>query len=434
MSSTGTVPGTNGDFDWENITGKTSSAGKAQDRITITFVPKNPPTACNDIRLVQTVKYVAFNNGTMITTDPKKMYNPPHDKTFGGAHRKGDEIIHLGKTYAIDYLKCNSEPFYNGDSAIKPSKGDATTTPPTGTKMSDGPSTGITEGINPIDPKIKRIVKEFETCAICIPTGKILGCIEWSSTSKRRPKDKGTITVTPTGSNTESAAFKKALKRFTKTHTLKRGGTRHWYCLQTGKKGKNSKTGTALPPLTTPFDTLWAMVKPSFHVIEPDEQYVGKGRLVDTPSEIFSQILENPLLSGIKFTWAGESDKTISGVVFSPIKEITSREVSPFIYDEQHYVSDFVSLFAIEASSVLLLSFVKELNQHQEHLTQSDGHVRIILMTNLGSENAIGYAGALTPETLQLIIDNIQATTDLNDEEYETLSYLSLNMGTKEEV
>jgi hypothetical protein len=433
VSSTGTVPGTNGDFDWENITGKTSSAGKAQDRITITFVPKNPPTTCNDIRLVQTVKYVAFNNGAIITTDPKKMYNPPFDKKFSGAHRKIDEIIHLGQTYAIDYLKCNSEPFYNGDSALKPSKGDATTTPPTGTKMSDGPTSPVAGAGTAIKANIKRVVKEFETCAICIPTGKILGCMKWSSTGKRSTKDWGTITVTPTGSNTESAAFKKALKRFTKSHTSGAGGNRHWWCPQTHKIGKD-KTGKTLPPLTTPFDTLWAMVKPSFHVIDPDEQYIGKGRLVDTPSEIFAQILENPLLSGIKFTWAGETDKTISGVVFSPIKEITSREVSPFIYDEQHYVSDFVSLFAIEASSALILSFVKELNQHQEHLTQSDGPVRIILMTNLGSENAIGYAGALTPETLQLIIDNIQTTTDLNDEEYETLSYLSLNMGTKEEV
>ncbi|UCD14840.1 MAG: hypothetical protein JSV34_03710 [Candidatus Omnitrophota bacterium] len=419
------IKGTKGDWEYNITPGKTYQNEKSGDRIEIKYKPK--PGTCSDIRLVQTVKWVAYDsNNNVVTTNPKDMYPPNVPNKF--RFRANSEVAVNGEIYSIDYRKCESEPYFNGDSVKgKASRGDATKTPPENTEMKDRPHTGIES----MKQNIVKVVKHFKTCAICVETGAILGCMSWTSTATRNPYDHGTINVNPTECKKVSPASVAALKQFINTHvTTDSNGKRYWKCEETGKKGKNATTGRTLPPINDDFYDKWGTVKKSsFQWIELDQQHVGGGKLSDDLVAVVTKSINHPAQSAIKFTWAGEQDKTISGVVLTPMNDISAEDISPFVYDEVCFQNDFVSLVAVSVTPELLISLLESVSEFGEQLTEPKGPVIVSIITNPRTNEAFGFYGSLNSKDLDVILKSILFPNNESEKAIEMIGYLSFNMG-----
>ena len=76
----------------------------------------------------QTVREDAFDAaGKLVTSNEKNMYQNPND--FSRGWQKPDEVKDKdGAPVVIDHLRCEADPYYNGDDKPhdSPSKGDAT--------------------------------------------------------------------------------------------------------------------------------------------------------------------------------------------------------------------------------------------------------------------------------------------------------------------
>ena len=425
---TGTIDLTNGVFDWEVIKGKIPMPGfKGRDRIKIKFTPKNPPVTCNNIRLIQVVKWEAYDSaGDLITTDISQMYVPLFFKKSKFGHREKDHITHEGHVYVLDYRSCESEPYYNGDS-VKGYVSQGKATPLTPTTLTDGPSTPLTGNV--LKPNIKKIIKRFETCAICVDTGKILGCIKWQSTMTKTPVDNGTIDVETGGSDDSTDSFKKALKQFVKTHALATGTQKFWTCVQTGKKGRKISDGTVLPPITGGFNDTWKSV--GLNSISIDKEFIGIAESYEHLENAIGNAITKPLESAVKFTWSGEQDKDIISVVLSPIEEITSADISPFVIDDEKFENDLTRILVTQTSIETFSNLIIELCKFEKEKNGENDFIYITLMTNIHNKIPIGFTHTLKPEELDVVLKNI-SDLKLNENEKEVFNYLWLNMSTKD--
>lgn len=422
-----TLTGSNGTFVTTVTTGTTYApiGVKNRDKIKIDYTP-NPGT-CTDIRLVQTVQWVAYDaTGAVVGRRPEDIYRPGHN---AHSHRNDDEITVGTSIWAVDHRSCEGDPFYNGNDPMdKTSSADATATPPGTTTMTDSPNSTIWAG-NVFNANVDSIVKTFEVCAICVTTGVVLDCITWSSKSTKSPKDGGTITE-PTTTGTQSAAHKKALKEFCKGHVTKLGNTKHWSCPD---KVPNPIRGS----LSGPFGNLWATIvdeKGFFHAT-PDGEYVGTGHFSQNHDEVFASIFRTPETSAVKITWSGDEDKTIPTIVYSPLREISNQMLGSFIPNEDpRFLNDFLSLFSVQVDLTFFLPFLASIASKRTSLLDSDGAVTITTIANVGTTESTAFIGSLSPSEFQEILNNFLPISTLTANTRETLKFLALNMGVSEFV
>ena len=184
-----TLIGSNGTFVTAVTTGTTTGTPstlpgavgvhKNKDRIKIDYTPSAGGT-CKDIRLVQTVSWVAYDaSGAVDGNRPEDIYLPGKNKY---AHRNDDEVTVGTNVWAVDHIKCEGDPFYNGnDPKDTSSSADATATPIGTTTMSDGPNSEIWHPN--YRASVDSIIKTFEVCAICVTCGSRKFMQPWAGSS-----------------------------------------------------------------------------------------------------------------------------------------------------------------------------------------------------------------------------------------------------------
>ncbi len=192
-----TIQGTNGKFE-VTVTGNTIDIKYTGDPTKIT---------CKKIVFVQTVKSTI--DGTVVKP-PSAQKNM---KDLQNGKHSDDDQIDDG-TY-VDHLFCEKDPYYNGDD--KPQDGGTQGNTETGTPstMSDSPSQGDSDLPN----ADSCVVKDFETCAYCVDTGKFLDCIKWTYKRCKGDANAGTVTVASTTCSTPSQSMQDAKKKFDTNHT-----------------------------------------------------------------------------------------------------------------------------------------------------------------------------------------------------------------------
>jgi hypothetical protein len=413
----GKIVGKNGTWDADVTPGN-------PDEISITFTPK--AGTCKNIRLAQTAQLKAFDaTPAEVPGPPEDWWTTPYPFGHTRTHRVRDAA---GRFVWIDHQPCEGDPFYNGDDRPHDgtSRGDATTTPPTGTTMTDAPSVSYENKI----ANVKQIVATFETCAICVDTGEILGCISWSSTST--PTDKGTIRVEPPDKEVDcSDSFKKAMKKFVETHTkTDAGGTLRWWCPETGGsiKGPTGSTtdpfGGAVPP---GFKTAWLATEP--RPLRIDRERTGGGRRLKTVDEAIGLAAEEPQRAAVKFTWAGEQIKTVAGLVLTAYADISGEDVAPHVGDDPRFANDFSRLEAYVVSADVVLELVSQLGSVSRLLRNRDAPAIVTIISGLGSARAASLTGTLTPSQVSALAERVASHPATDEGALQALSYLALNMG-----
>lgn len=424
---TGTVKGTNGKWDWTIKPGN-------RDKITITFTP-DKKVKCSNIRLAQIVTNIAYDaNGKEVPGPPKDWWKDPKDYPYG--HNEKDFVTDEEKHVVyLDHVACEGDPYYNGDDKGRddPSRGDATTTPPKGTTLSDNPSAPLSNK----NPKITRIVYIFETCAICADTGEVLGCFVW--TMEGTAKSPGKITVNSKDKDQGcSKTFTQALDKFLTNH-IKKGddGKPHWYCPETSPTVKGP-TGVVKNPFggEVPPGFIDKWQKPEGGAVKKNVQMegskVGGGLRVKSLESVLAACLGNLEAAAVKFTWSGDQIKTRPSVVLSPLTDLEAQDIAPFIEADDRFSNDFVALYTVPVTKALMRDLIARLAEFSDPLVNSTGPVTVTLMANLRTKRAAALTVMLeTPDMGRLMVE-VAAHTDVDEEILETLHYLALNMGRVE--
>jgi len=420
------LTGSNGTFVTTVTTGTTYAPPgvpptKNKDKIKIDYTP-NPGT-CTDIKLVQTVQWVAYDaSGAVVGRRPEDIYRPGLNVY---THRNDDEISIGTSIWAVDHKSCEGDPFYNGNDPMDTSSSaNATATPPgtSTTTMSDSPNSTIWAG-NVFNANVDSIVKTFETCAICVTSGVVLDCITWSSKSTKAPRDGGTITDA-TAVGTQSAAHKKALKKFGTSHVIKLGTRKHWKC---------AETGGVRGIIPAPFGVLWATIvdENGFFHSTPDGEYVGTGNFSQNQDEVFASILRTPETSAVKMTWSGDEDKTIPTILYTPLREISNQTLGSFIPNEDpRFLNDFLSLITVQVDLTFFIPFLASIASKRASLVGSDGAVTITTIANVGTTESTVFIGSLSPSEFQEILNNFLPIGTLTANTRLTLKFLALSKGS----
>ncbi len=423
---TTTITGANGT--WElDITDNTPPA---EDEIKIKFTPKKNATGCKNIRLAQTVQLEGYNaKGEKIASKPKDIYADQKDNPF--RHREDDEIDDgSGNTIVIDHHSCEKDPFYNGDDTQDTSsKGDATTDPPTGTEMTDAPGRGFGPDKK---PEVVRIVLTFRTCAICVDSGEILGCVCWTSESTRTPANRGQIALTSADAEcATSDAFKAALKKFMQNHSGKKAGeeTVRYYCPDDRSFGdplpegmKQYLTAVAAPVKEGTFK------KTTMSSDKKIPRYTIGGMVrINTIAKVLKMIREVPGAAAFKFTWTGDQTKVLPSFILSP-QELSDAVIASFMDRRPEMKNDFIALKFHTASAGVMVSIAQFLLQKPKLI--NDELVLPVMLTavaNLGQPQPMFAVAGMVPS------DFLQLIKTVNPPEEEglagVLDYLRLNMG-----
>jgi hypothetical protein len=413
------------------------------EKIAIKFTPKRG--TCKDVRLVQHVKAIGLDNdGKRIAKENDELFDDPTDNPYGW--EKPDSVKNPGDVPVyIDHLKCEGDPYYNGDDhpQDETSKGDSTSTPPTPTEMTDGPGIPLhgPGGFDDIKADVATVHKIFETCAICIETGEILGCIWWSSVSSRTHQ--GRITV-HTGQHDEpgSETMKKALKKFIGRHTRKdRNGKLHWFCPETGAmKGlvpekyaeRIFQSGISVRTLTRP--SVFSAA-PMSTVIAVQRGHVGGGALLEAPELALARSIASPHQAALKFTWSGAQEKTVPSLVFSALTDLSSADIAPHVRDEPRFANDFMGLRFVPATSDFMSMLLTRLQAHADELREITGVVTISIIGDIRGDDSFSYTGTLESSQLASVLDEVNpAVADSGPGVREALTYLSLNFARRRSI
>jgi len=309
--------------------------------------------------------------------------------------------------------------------------------------MSDNVNTGLLA----MKPAIVKVVKHFEVCAICVDTGAVLDCMSWTSTATRVPKHSGDITVNPTGSGTSSGAFDKALKQFVKTHTVTANGKKSWKCEQDGKKGKNSKTGKLLPPIKNAFYQMWSppdqtgmqwedsddsgemVAQNTFRVHHIAPEAIGGGRFSPDLIEVLELMAANPGQAALKFTWLGEQDRTVAGVLFAGNPEVSTADIASYVVPDYRYGNDTTALVSVGITDYLLLNILDGLSSLVGTLAKGKGSVGVAAIANIDDCKGPAYLGEIPAEYVDFLLKGASIPEEEQQETIDALGYLILNMG-----
>ena len=403
---------------------------KSNDGITISFKPK-ASTNCKNIRLFQTVKMKAYNAaGDLVGSSLSEIFKtmPPQFRHLGANHIFIKEDGRFQEVF-VDHIACEGDPYYNGDDAAHdiPSKGDSTTAPPTPTTMYDGPGSFFNGDLR---PGITKIVVIFETCAICIDTGKILGCIKWST--EVTSTDKGTITV-PTAEGQPSDETKKALKQFAARHTVwasSPDGKPHWFCPEDGKvKHELSEKAyrkilfnqeTAMVPAAAPPEH-------GFRKLKLRQEYAGGGTFAPF-NEVYATATSKPEVVALKFTWTGAQIKSMGGILLSTNNEIKGVHVEPFVFNEEVYANDFVHLSVVKMHPKPMKMFLSQLEGMEQDKQSLVRPVLFSLIANVGTDKAICATQDIDARLFSEAFLKVAIGMELENDELDAINYLRLNM------
>ena len=399
-----------------------------KDRIRITFTPNKEENGCKDIRLSQSVKIVGYNaEGGVVAKTFKGVY-----KREFFAHMEDDRATDDGGDVVIDHVACEADPFYNGDDSKHDatSKGDATSEPPKGTSMSDTPGGN---SFNVFKAGITKVVYTFETCAICVATGEILGCIIW--TMERTAGDNGDITLPTSEEDKVSDGFKKAMKKFVEKHSKEKAGKLQWHCPDVtgsveGPNGGSDAFGGEIPG---GFLKKWGKESEKENKtkqMKPDREQSGAGRKYEERNKAIRDAHRHPERTLVKLTWAGEQIKTILSCAFTAYEALTVEDISPLIPKEAHFANDYAGINIAEASPEWMQNLLLELalrSEHCEAIEQQDSLVNI--MTGLGTEEAAYFSFSIKPAVVTEWMQAIAPHVDTDEALLEAVQYAARNLG-----
>lgn len=466
-NSTKTIPGESGDWTVEI----TKRAG-LKDDIDITYTPKENKQGCKNIRLSQTSKWIAYNDkGEEVTSNRQEVFKDPKDNIY--KHRQDDEIKDNSDLISIDHLKCEGDPFYNGNDKIDvSSQGDATSKPPEPTTLIDLPGGPF----RLIKKNIKKIVITIETVAICADTGELLGSIIWQCVNT--PQDDGEITLISTKESKPSETFKKAFRKFVENHSkTNTDGEVRWHCPDTSDKIKgpggiiSNPWGEIIPE---EFRKKWiesetpeqperkekdksqgcggnlfprgfegkmtgsnhgielegeAGMMKNGEILEFDEDRIGDGQYFEFPTEALDAGLNNIECAVLKFTWSGYQTKTVKGILFTSYRDISPEDIAPFIEYSDRFTNDFKALEVHFLSTELMHHLLDSMGAYAEELKSSQGSATVSIIANGGTEKAAAYTGTLLPEHVASFITEAALHEKVNQETLEIFHYIYLNFG-----
>jgi hypothetical protein len=408
----------------------TDNAPPLEDKIKISFTPKKNPTGCKNIRLVQTVQVEAFNEkGDKVGKKAADIYVDQKDNPF--KHRADDEIVDGdGNVFAIDHLSCEKDPFYNGDDLQdSKSQGDATTDPPTPTELDDNPRISFGP-----DKKadIVKVVQTFQTCAICVDTGEILGCVCWKSESTRNPENKGQITLSSgTKECAVSQALKDALKKFMENHTAKKEGDPkiRYYCPDDKTFGEPVPEGMLKIIAKVDAPVKSGTIKPMFMTkdILIRRMAIGSAQRMPSMADSLKHVIESPGSSAFKFTWTGDQIKTIPSFLLSPV-ELRESVIASILENRPEMSNDFASLKFSLASPGFITIMAQYLLEKNSILDADQiKPVMITVAAQLNQKVPVFASAGMTPsDFLQFLIAiSLAADEQLSG----IINFLRLNMG-----
>jgi hypothetical protein len=426
-----TIKGKKGDWEFDH-----TPRAPGRDTIKITFKPKKDAKGCKNIRMSQTYTIEAFDAaGKKVTSKFEDMLKDPKKNPFG--FRTDDEVTDKnGIPHVIDHIKCEGDPYYNGDDKPHDTKSNGDTVVPTPTDLSDLPGMPNPAGFGAVfKANIKKLVFTFETCAICVDTGAILGCVKW--TCEVSAADGGNITP-GTKEGDPSDAFKKALKQFVKNHTKKKAGVLRWYCPETGQtipgtvppvkvKGPGGSTSDPFgEPVPGDFQKKWVATMKLGANIKLDPEKAGTGKKVSM-GKAFRRGLRDPQRSGVKFTWSGFQVKTVPSIVLTPFHAIGEDELASFSSLEPRLSNDFESLRVQYVSEDFFAGFLETLEGFGEPLSTDEGVATVTLMSDLGTRRAAAFTGMLRGEDILSLIPRVSEHPDVDDETLDLLTYICQN-------
>ena len=410
---------------WE-IEVKPNSPGK-QDTIIIKFTPKHDSKGCSNIRLAQAVKSTGYDkNGNIIARNNKQIYKPGKNPF---SHKEDDTVDNV----YIDHLRCEGDPFYNGEDTPHddPSKGDATKTPPDTTEMSDSPWRTIPDPDN--NNKITKVVDEFETCAICVDTGKCLGCIKWKMVADKN--DGSQISLVSTKEEKCSTAFKKAMKQFMQHHAKIDPTDKKvkWYCPDTKGtiKGPGGQTGKPYGgEIPEGFRKEWVEVAPKKTKVKKESKKIGMGKKMKDLRSAIAFSLETIDQSAIKFTWSGEQTKTTPSVIFTTEPDLEPEQIAPFVQLEERFANDFQAINVYWVSIDTMQQFLELASRLEEHDDPLEAPITVTIMGGLASDGA-AYTFQAFQEQFFDYVAELASLEGAGTEVFDALQYLAANFGVR---
>ena len=419
----GEIAGSNGTWNY-------SIVPPPPEAIKMMYFPK--PGTCGDIRLSQRVTKTAYDaQGRVVTTDPDEMFKPGQNPFVHVRPDTVERVLTGGATAPtyIDHDACEGDPYYNGDDPVKdkPSPGNAKADPTVPTDSGwDSPGGPM----DAVKDNIVRIDMEFETCAVCAETGRILGCIRWMCRVTRTSQGKIAVLTTDNDAPA-SEAFRAAFYRFVQNHTKKGddGVVRFW-C----PEGDVKVGGLTFPPwrgpVPDPFRKYWLDMQSR---IDVDRQLVGGGPAFSSAREALRVCAEAPERSAIKFTWAGFQEKRRPSVVFTGEPWLGPRHLEPFIEDRAEFNNDFYDLYVVNVPAAFMKNLASALLRDIELDATPVSPTLVTAIADVCAERARAGSQRFSPRAIaSACAASVDALTGGHYQAQEYASYVILNMGAPE--
>lgn len=414
------------------------------DTIRIKFLPRKNPQGCKNIFLAQTCMINGYDQeGNIVSRRGEDLSKDPADNTLG--YSEDDAILdENGNAIGIDHLTCSADPFSNGTDLHDPfSRGDATTGEPT--EMSDTPRAALR--LKLFKDNIVKIVFYFETCAICLDSGEILGSINWQVTFTRAKEGKVELTSSQEGPPSEN--FKKAFQKYVENHArqclTEPDHLLRWYCPETSYEIKGPFGEFCCPyGLEIPEGIRKKWIPDFIPALEPGgirkpitgkkvvfKNYeLGGGRQAETFDEILKLGLKDPGSAALKFTWSGNQIKSLKSILFTPYQEVNPKNIAPFISRSNKFLNDLTALEAFFVTTQQMKTMLKLIAESAKLNKQPKAYASVSIIANMKGKEAV----VLTMKLDRLNIDSFVKKAALHKkttpEILEVLHYLGLNFGS----
>jgi len=414
-----TADGDNGNWEIEHV-----HRDGPSDTILITYKPK-PNNRCPEIRYIQTQCSKAYDkHDNFITSDPNKIFKKGKNLLW---HHDDEFYVDTNNRYyiSVDTSPCFQTPFYHEEPEDHPDDITGNGTTGKAAKIKDRPSQPRADWRT----GIKKVVVEFETCAVCVPTGEVLGCIKWQAVATE--EDFGDITIPANADNKAEEKdptdnFKKAVKKYLKTHVKKKQGEQNaqprWYCPENGVDSPSEVTDENSPfgkPVPSGFRERWIDFEPRYEIgslftpFKPGKNVtvadvtVGHGIFYDTLNDAIAAIYDCPECSYIKFTYPFGKITPVKGVVFTTYPDITAKQIAPYIKDNDLFSLDFFQLNARVVNTDFIQDLAKAIAKYhkQANSEPKDASAVITLAGHLKSDKEKGYSIMVNGDELTAIIE-----------------------------
>ena len=152
----------------------------------------------------------------------------------------------------------------------------------------------------------------------------------------------------------------------------------------------------------------------------------GAERFIDLKDAI-QAMMNKPELAALKFTWAGDQDKTVASLVLSNVT-LTAELIGPFLEDRPEMHNDFEALYFLKTKGSTMQLMAETLLENQAKLAPSESlQVMLTIIANLGEPGAAYITAGVHPADLSTIL--AAAINNIDEGTQAALGYLQLNMG-----